>query len=39
KNGKPVAENFRMEEANLPDKLNEGQILVRTLYLSVDPYM
>ncbi|XP_056666671.1 prostaglandin reductase 2 isoform X3 [Monodelphis domestica] len=39
KNGRPVAENFRMEEANLPDKLNEGQVLVRTLYLSVDPYM
>ncbi|XP_074091851.1 prostaglandin reductase 2 isoform X1 [Macrotis lagotis] len=39
KNGIPVAENFRMEEADLPDKLNEGQVKVRTLYLSVDPYM
>ncbi|XP_051833590.1 prostaglandin reductase 2 isoform X1 [Antechinus flavipes] len=39
KNGNPVAENFRMEEINLPDKLNEGQVKVRTLYLSVDPYM
>ncbi|XP_036590206.1 prostaglandin reductase 2-like [Trichosurus vulpecula] len=37
--GVPVAENFRMEEANLPDKLNKGQVKVRTLYLSVDPYM
>ncbi|XP_072485258.1 prostaglandin reductase 2-like isoform X2 [Notamacropus eugenii] len=37
--GVPVAENFRTEEANLPDKLNKGQVKVRTLYLSVDPYM
>uniref|UniRef100_A0A4X2LT78 15-oxoprostaglandin 13-reductase n=1 Tax=Vombatus ursinus TaxID=29139 RepID=A0A4X2LT78_VOMUR len=37
--GTPVAANFRTEEANLPDKLNEGQVKVRTLYLSVDPYM
>ncbi|XP_055989594.1 prostaglandin reductase 2 isoform X2 [Sorex fumeus] len=39
KNGNPVAENFRMEEVNLPDNVNEGQIKARTLYLSVDPYM
>ncbi|XP_068948264.1 prostaglandin reductase 2-like isoform X2 [Petaurus breviceps papuanus] len=39
KNGNPVAENFRMEEANLPDELNEGQVKVRTHFLSVDPYM
>ncbi|XP_027700712.1 prostaglandin reductase 2 [Vombatus ursinus] len=39
KNGNPVAENFHMEEANLPDKLNAGQVKVQTLYLSVDPYM
>ncbi|XP_062973712.1 prostaglandin reductase 2 [Elgaria multicarinata webbii] len=38
-NGVPVAENFRMEEATLPDKITEGQVKVRTLYLSVDPYM
>ncbi|XP_020841971.1 prostaglandin reductase 2-like [Phascolarctos cinereus] len=37
--GTPVAENFRTEEANLPDKLNAGQVKARTLYLSVDPYM
>ncbi|XP_072485267.1 prostaglandin reductase 2 isoform X1 [Notamacropus eugenii] len=39
KNGNPVAENFRMEEATLADTLKEGQVKVRTLYLSVDPYM
>lgn len=39
KNGNPVAENFRVEEVNLPDNINEGQLQVRTLYLSVDPYM
>ncbi|XP_015682519.1 prostaglandin reductase 2-like [Protobothrops mucrosquamatus] len=38
-NGVPVAENFRMEEATLSDKIAEGQVKVRTLYLSVDPYM
>ncbi|XP_066132260.1 prostaglandin reductase 2 isoform X2 [Saccopteryx bilineata] len=39
KNGNPVAENFRMEEVSSPGNINEGQVLVRTLYLSVDPYM
>lgn len=39
KNGNPVAENFRVEEVSLPDTINEGQVRVRTLYLSVDPYM
>ncbi|XP_055144830.1 prostaglandin reductase 2 isoform X3 [Symphalangus syndactylus] len=39
KNGNPVAENFRMEEVYLPDDINEGQVQVKTLYLSVDPYM
>uniref|UniRef100_A0A8C9HYF9 15-oxoprostaglandin 13-reductase n=1 Tax=Piliocolobus tephrosceles TaxID=591936 RepID=A0A8C9HYF9_9PRIM len=39
KNGNPVAENFRMEEVYLTDNINEGQVQVRTLYLSVDPYM
>ncbi|ELV09881.1 Prostaglandin reductase 2 [Tupaia chinensis] len=39
KNGNPVAENFRMEEVTVPDTINEGQVRVRTLYLSVDPYM
>ncbi|KYO28442.1 prostaglandin reductase 2 [Alligator mississippiensis] len=39
KNGVPVPENFRMEEVTIPDKIQEGQVCVRTLYLSVDPYM
>ncbi|XP_029410276.1 prostaglandin reductase 2 isoform X3 [Nannospalax galili] len=40
KNGNPVAENFRMEEeVSVPGSVNEGQVQVRTLYLSVDPYM
>ncbi|XP_030786750.1 prostaglandin reductase 2 isoform X4 [Rhinopithecus roxellana] len=39
KNGNPVTENFRMEEIYLTDNINEGQVQVRTLYLSVDPYM
>nr|XP_048305113.1 prostaglandin reductase 2 isoform X4 [Myodes glareolus] len=39
KNGNPVAENFRMEEVSLADNISEGQVQVRTLYLSVDPYM
>ncbi|XP_044291716.1 prostaglandin reductase 2 isoform X2 [Varanus komodoensis] len=38
-NGVPVVENFRVEEATLPDKIAEGQVKVHTLYLSVDPYM
>lgn len=38
-NGAPTAENFRLEEASLLDKMSEGQVKVRTLYLSVDPYM
>ncbi|KAM9147948.1 prostaglandin reductase 2 isoform 3-T4 [Pangshura tecta] len=39
KNGVPVAENFRMEAVPLPDKITDGQVQARTLYLSVDPYM
>ncbi|XP_066540606.1 prostaglandin reductase 2 [Hoplias malabaricus] len=38
-NGSPVPENFRLEETTLPTDLKQGQVLVRTLYLSVDPYM
>lgn len=34
----PTPENFRLETAPVPD-LAEGQLLVQTLYLSVDPYM
>ncbi|MDB6143380.1 MAG: 2-alkenal reductase [Pseudomonas sp.] len=36
--GAPMAENFRLEREALPD-LEEGQVLLRTLYLSLDPYM
>lgn len=36
--GKPTLENFRTETATLPD-LNDGQFLVRVIWLSLDPYM
>ena len=36
--GAPVAENFRLEEAELPT-IADGQLLLRTVYLSLDPYM
>jgi NADPH-dependent curcumin reductase CurA len=36
--GMPTAEDFRLEETPVPD-IAEGQVLLRTLYLSVDPYM
>lgn len=36
--GKPTAENFRVEEAELP-AIEQGQLLLRVLYLSLDPYM
>ncbi|CAI8958448.1 NADP-dependent oxidoreductase [Pseudomonas sp. P5_152] len=36
--GAPTPENFRMERVALPD-LAEGQVLLKTLYLSLDPYM
>ncbi|XP_051578555.1 prostaglandin reductase 2 isoform X2 [Myxocyprinus asiaticus] len=39
KNGHPVPENFRVEEMMKSSELKEGQVLVRTLFLSVDPYM
>lgn len=38
-NGTPVPENFRLEKSTVPTDLQEGEVLVRTLYLSVDPYM
>lgn len=31
--------NFRVEEATLAPDLEDGEVQVRTLYLSVDPYM
>lgn len=36
--GRPVPENFRLAETAVP-ALKEGQILVRNLFISVDPYM
>ncbi|WP_203289501.1 NADP-dependent oxidoreductase [Metabacillus sp. cB07] len=36
--GKPTAETFRYTEAPVPSP-ESGQVLIRTLYLSVDPYM
>ncbi len=36
--GMPTSENFRIENAAVPQP-TAGQALVRTLYLSVDPYM
>ena len=36
--GAPTPENFRLEREALPD-LAEGQVLLKTLYLSLDPYM
>lgn len=36
--GKPTPENFRLEREALPD-LKGGQVQLRTLFLSLDPYM
>ncbi|WP_308367183.1 MULTISPECIES: NADP-dependent oxidoreductase [unclassified Microbulbifer] len=36
--GAPAAENFRLEEEPLPQPA-EGQLLLRSVYLSLDPYM
>ena len=36
--GKPTPENFRLVEAEVP-RPGPGQMLVRTVYLSLDPYM
>ncbi len=36
--GAPTPENFRLEREALPD-LADGQVLLKTLYLSLDPYM
>lgn len=36
--GKPTEDNFRLEEGKLPAP-GEGQIAVRTVWLSLDPYM
>jgi NADPH-dependent curcumin reductase len=36
--GKPSPQDFRLEETAVPTP-GEGQVLLRTLYLSLDPYM
>ncbi|RAY73165.1 NADP-dependent oxidoreductase [Enterobacter hormaechei] len=36
--GAPVADNFRLEEQSIPTPA-EGQVLLRTVWLSLDPYM
>ncbi|WEN16728.1 NADP-dependent oxidoreductase [Rhodanobacter sp. AS-Z3] len=36
--GAPTADNFRLRETPLPEPA-DGQLLLRTLYLSLDPYM
>ncbi len=36
--GKPTLENFRLEEVDVPVP-GSGQVLLRTRYLSLDPYM
>ncbi|PWK14494.1 NADP-dependent oxidoreductase [Tumebacillus permanentifrigoris] len=36
--GMPSNENFTLQEVDLPE-LQDGQVLVRALYISVDPYM
>jgi len=36
--GEPTVQDFRLEEAAVPIPA-EGQVLLRTLYLSLDPYM
>jgi NADPH-dependent curcumin reductase CurA len=36
--GEPADEDFRLEETDIPSSAG-GQVLLRTLYLSLDPYM
>ena len=36
--GEPTPENFRLVEVEVPQP-GPGQMLLRTLYLSLDPYM
>ena len=36
--GMPEASNFDIIESNIPE-ISEGEVLIRTIYLSVDPYM
>jgi NADPH-dependent curcumin reductase CurA len=36
--GMPALDNFQFADADMP-QLNDGEVLVRTLYISVDPYL
>ena len=36
--GEPVADNFRMHQGEIPSP-KQGEMLLRTVYLSLDPYM
>lgn len=36
--GEPTADNFRLEAAPIPEPA-DGEVLLRTIYLSLDPYM
>ncbi|HKB66434.1 MAG TPA: NADP-dependent oxidoreductase [Pyrinomonadaceae bacterium] len=36
--GMPTVDNFNIVDADTP-QLNDGEVLVRTLYISVDPYL
>ncbi|KXF81687.1 NADP-dependent oxidoreductase [Enterovibrio coralii] len=36
--GAPVTDNFRLESQSVP-VLNDGEVLLKTIYLSLDPYM
>ena len=36
--GAPTAANFKLKEGTVPIP-SDGQVLLRTLYLSLDPYM
>ncbi|MBE1275768.1 NADP-dependent oxidoreductase [Enterovibrio baiacu] len=36
--GAPVADNFRLENVNIPT-IGQGEVLLKTIYLSLDPYM
>ena len=37
-NGMPTDENFKLDASPIPN-VNDGEVLVQTIYLSVDPYM
>lgn len=37
-NGAPTPEDFKLVESDIPN-LNEGEVLLKTRYLSLDPYM